>query len=172
MERKSLFERTKFFASFASKVIIAHSVTYFVVGAIAYQLLTKPLYIGEDAVMSSFMRTEEEPELWRHVMMWMLPVQIVRGFLIAIALFPFYDTFIAWSWRKRCFVIAGVYLLIGFWACTVAAPGTLEGLVYLRPEFSLGVHLKVQPEIIVQGLSMSAWVAYWMAPNTRASRQQ
>jgi hypothetical protein len=55
--------------------------------------------------------------------------------------------------------VAGLYLAIGFWAAAVAAPGNIEGLVYLRPEFSLNVVLLVQPEIIVQGAAMSLLVA-------------
>ena len=35
----------------------------------------------------------------------------------------------------------------------------MEGLVYLRPEFSLDVVLLVQPEIVVQGVAMSLLVA-------------
>lgn len=153
--------------NFAIKVTIAHTVTYFLVGAIAYQLLTKPLYIGEYAVMSTFMRTEAEPELWRHVMVWFLPAQILRGLLMAIALFPFLDTIVNWNLAKRFIVIAGIYLVFGFWASAVAAPGTIEGLVYLRPEFTLSVHLKVQPEIIAQGLLMSVWLAYWVRPHQK-----
>ena len=45
-----------------------------------------------------------------------------------------------------------------------AAPGTIEGLVYLRPIFTPLVHLKVQPEIILQGLALGAIVALWMGP--------
>jgi len=154
------------FVGFALKVVITHTVTYFVIGAIAYQLLTKPLYIGEQAVMATFMRTEAEPELWHHVMVWFLPAQVLRGLLIALSLYPFHNTLVEWSWAKRFVAIAGIYIVIGFWACTVAAPGTIEGLVYLRPEFSLNVHLRVQPEIMAQGLLMSAWLSFWMSSKT------
>jgi hypothetical protein len=41
----------------------------------------------------------------------------------------------------------------------VAAPGNIEGFVYLRPEFGLGVVLLVQPESVVQGAAMSLLVA-------------
>lgn len=150
------------FVDFALKVIIAHTVTYFIVGAITYQLPTKPLYVGEHAVMSTFMRTEAEPEIWRHVMIWFLPAQVMRGLSMAVALFPFLDALVGWNLAKRFLAIAGVYLIFGFWASAVAAPGTIEGLVYLRPEFTLSVHLTVQPEIIAQGLLMSAWLAYWV----------
>ncbi|MCS7186199.1 MAG: hypothetical protein RMK89_04505 [Armatimonadota bacterium] len=153
------------FANFALKVVVTHTVTYFVVGAIAYQLLTKPLYIGEKAIMATFMRTEDEPELWRHVMVWFFPAQILRGLLMALALFPFLDTLISWNWKKRFLVIAGIYIIFGFWASAVAAPGTIEGFVYLRPEFTPSIHLTVQPEIVVQGLLMSSWLAHWVRPH-------
>ena len=37
-------------------------------------------------------------------------------------------------------------------------------MVYLRPIFTPLVHLKVQPEIIVQGLALGAMMAFWMGP--------
>ena len=37
-------------------------------------------------------------------------------------------------------------------ASAVAAPGTIDGLIYLRPEITPYAHLMVQPEIVVQGL--------------------
>jgi hypothetical protein len=40
---------------------------------------------------------------------------------------------------------------------------TIDGLIYLRPEITPFAHLLVQPEIIVQGLILGAWVAWWMA---------
>ena len=52
-----------------------------------------------------------------------------------------------------------------FWAAAVAAPGTIEGLVYLRPEFTWAVHLRVQPELLLQLAFFSAWVAWWAGPS-------
>jgi hypothetical protein len=49
--------------------------------------------------------------------------------------------------------------VLGFWAATVAAPGTIEGMVYLRPFITTYVHLTVQPEIVLQGLGLAALVA-------------
>jgi hypothetical protein len=152
------------FLRFATKVTIAHVVSYFVVGAAAYQLLTKPFYEGEAAIFATFMRTPAEPELWRHAMTWFLPAQVLRGVLIAAVLYPFFDTLRVWGWAKRCLAISGLYLVLGFWASAVAAPGTIDGLVYLRPEITPHAHLLVQPEIVVQGLLLGAWVARWMGP--------
>ena len=152
------------FLSFSGKVTLAHVVSYLVVGAAAFQLLTKSFYEGSDPVFKSFMRTPAEPELWKHAMTWFIPGQVLRGVLIAMVLYPFFDTLQAWSWRKRFFAISGLYLVLGFWAAAVAAPGTIDGMIYMRPEITPYAHLMVQPEIILQGLILGAWVAWWMAP--------
>jgi hypothetical protein len=39
----------------------------------------------------------------------------------------------------------------------------IEGLVFNRPDIAPRAHLTVQPEIVVQGLAMAAWLARWMA---------
>jgi hypothetical protein len=166
IEREISMDRKRFLA-FAAKVIVAHVVTYFVVGAISYRLLTKQFYEGSDAIFASFMRTAAEAPLWRHVMIWFIPGQIVRGLLIAAVLYPFFDTLKGWRFRKRVFSIAGLYLVVGFWASAVAAPGTIDGMIYMRPEITTYAHLMVQPEIVLQGLAMAAWIAGWMPRRPR-----
>lgn len=91
---------------------------------------------------------------------WFLPAQLLRGLLIGLALLPFVGALRSWSIARRTLGIGGLYLVIGFWAAAVAAPGNIEGLVYLRPELvTSDVYLLVQPELIVQGLAMSALIA-------------
>jgi hypothetical protein len=156
--------RTRPFLVFASKLTAAHIITYFIAGAIAYPLLTKDFYVGPNPIFKVFIRTEAEPELWGHVVTWFLPAQFLRGILMATALYPFLDTLMNWSFRKRFLSISGLYIVLGFWAAAVAAPGTIEGMVYMRPIFTPIVHLKVQPEVILQGLALGAIVALWMGP--------
>jgi len=152
------------FFSFASKVTAAHIITYFIAGAVAYPLLTKEFYVGPNPIFQVFLRTEAEPELWRHAVTWFLPAQFLRGLLMAAALYPFFNTLLNWSFMKRFLSISGLYIVLGFWAATVAAPGTIEGMVYMRPIFTPLVHLKVQPEIVLQGLALGAMVAFWIGP--------
>jgi len=159
---------SKRFLIFTGKVAAAHVLTYSVMGAIAYQLLTKDFYVGPNPIFASFMRTEAEPALWAHVMRWLLPAQVLRGVLIAAVLYPFFNTLQAWSFGKRFLAIASLYLVLGCWATAVPAPGTIEGLVYMRPVVTTYVHLKVQPEIVAQGLALGALVAWWMAPKRRS----
>jgi hypothetical protein len=154
--------KTKLFLSFFGKMAVVHTTTYFVAGAFAYQLLTKQFYEGPNAIFASFMRTPAEPDTWHHVMHWFIPAQILRGILMAAALAPFYELLVSWSFRKRFFTIASLYLIFGCWACAVAAPGTIEGMVYTKSIITPYVHAIVQPEILVQGLLLAAWISRWM----------
>ena len=137
----------------------AHTLSYFVAGAVAFTALTHVLYEGPSPLFGSYLRTPGDLLLWQHVTTWFLPAQLVRGALIGLALSPLLPALRAWSIRKRTVVLAGLYLVLRFWAAALAAPGNIEGLVYLRPEFSLDVALLVQPEIVVQGVTMSLLVA-------------
>jgi hypothetical protein len=145
----------KRFVIFAGKVVVAHVTTYFLAGAVGYPWLTKEFYVGAHPIFATFLRTEAEPELFSHVVKWFLPAEILRGVLLAAVLYPLFDTLKAWSFRKRFLCVASLYVVLGFWAATVAAPGTIEGMLYLRPFITPYVHLKVQPEIILQGLALA-----------------
>ena len=63
----------KNYVNFSLKTIAAHTVTYFIAGAIAYPLLTKPFYIGPNPIFATFWRTEADPALWAHVTTWFIP---------------------------------------------------------------------------------------------------
>jgi hypothetical protein len=155
---------------FGGNVILAHVVTYVVAGALAYPLLTRQFYEGANPIFAPFFRTPTEPELWAHAIGWLIPGQVLRGLFMAAALYPFYGTLAGWRFRRRFLAIAGLYLVFGFWASAVAAPGTIEGLIYLRPEVTPYAHLMVQPEIVAQGLALGAWLAAWIArtpPHTK-----
>lgn len=158
------------FLIFAGKFVTVHTVTYFVVGAVGYQLLTREFYEGEAPIFASFMRTPANPEQWQYVMRWFIPGQLLRGVLMAVALYPFFDTLINWPLVKRFLAIAGLYLIFGYWAAAVAAPGTIDGLIYMRPEISGRAHLLVQPEIILQGLALAAWLGWWMARGVKSEK--
>ena len=154
----------KQYLKFTGKYTLAHVLTYLIVGGIAYPLSTKEFYVGDNPVFSTFMVTQNEPELWSNVIKWIIPAQILRGVLLASVLYPFFETINAWNYFKRFLTLSSLYLVIGFWASTVAAPGTIDGMVYMRPEITMNIHLQVQWEIVTQGILLSAWIAKWMKP--------
>ena len=149
----------KRFLSFVAKVIAAQVTTYFLAGAVFYPLLTKPYYEGPHPIFAVFLRTEADPVLFAHVVNWFLPAEFLRGILIAAVLYPPYDILKAWPFLKRFLYVASLYLVLGFWGATVPAPGTIEGMVYMRPFITPAVHLHVQPEIILQGLGLAFLIA-------------
>lgn len=160
------------FAIFASKVVSAHVTTYFLAGAIAYPLLTKEYYVGQNPIFAVFLRTEADADLWGHVVRWFLPAQILRGLLISAVLYPLFDTLRTWTFTKRWFLISGLIIGLGFWAAAVPAPGTIEGMIYMRPFITPYVHLRVQPENVLQGLALGLLVAgAMMEPSSRALRR-
>lgn len=146
-------------AWFVVLVAVAHAVTYLIAGAFAFATMTHVLYEGAHPLFGSYLRTPGEADLWTHVTTWFLPAQLLRGALIGLALSPFLAVLRTWSLPRRALALAGLYLVLGFWGAAVAAPGNIEGLVYLRPEFGLDTALLVQPEIIVQGVTMSLLIA-------------
>lgn len=146
-------------ATFVVKIVAAQVTTCFLAGAVFYPLLTKPYYVGPNPIFAIFLRTEADRELWVHAVNWFLPAEILRGILIAAVFYPLYDVLKAWPFLKRLFYISSLYLVLGFWGATVAAPGTLEGMVYMRPFITPEVHLRVQPEIILQGLALALFIA-------------
>lgn len=154
----------KQFTWFAVKVTVAQAVTYIVAGMIAYPLLTRQFLEGSSPLLAPLMRLPSEPELWSHVLRWMLPAQVLRGILIAGALYPFLSTLQAWSCTKRFLSIASLYVVIGQWTSPVAGASTIERWVILRPEFTTPyIVLNVIPEGLIQGLGFGAWLARWLA---------
>jgi len=150
----------KRFSYFAFQVILIHVVTYIVVGALAYAFLTREFFVHSNGLVAQVLRTPGEPALWRHVTTWMLPFQVARGLLIALVLYPFLSTLRSWSYWKRLASVAGLYIVLGQWASTVAGSGTIEGWLILRPEFtSPGIVLKAMIEGLIQGVALAAWLA-------------
>jgi hypothetical protein len=124
-----------------------------------YPLLTKSSCEGPNPIFAIFLRTEADMGLFVHMVNWFLPAEILRGILIAAVFYPLYDILKAWSFLKRFLCVASLYLVLGFWAAAVAASGTLEAMVYMRPFITPEVHLRVQPEITLQGPALALFIA-------------
>ena len=157
------------FLLFVGKVTVVLVVTTFVVGLFAYPLLTKDLFENPDSVLARIYRTQADPELWNAIYVWIVPIQIVRAFLIALALYPFCHTLNEWGYWRRFISIAGLLVLLGHLA---GSSGIIEGLYMLRPEFvTPEILLRSLPEPVVQGVLIAAWLAKWMAVQPQEQAQ-
>jgi len=84
-------------------------------------------------------------------------LQIVRGGLFAIILWPFKETilFRKLGWLKLWFLFLGLSIL----GTAGPGPGSLEGIIYTK--ISLREHLIGMPEILLQTLMFSLLLFYW-----------
>jgi hypothetical protein len=131
-----------------------HIVTYFLVGALAYELITNQFYEGDSPVFA-FMRTEGEPDLWAHTMRWMLPGQVLRGVLMGLALAPFATRLLSLSVPLRGLSISALYFVFAHVSAAGPTTSNIEGFIYFRPEFfSTRIFLLTQPEIVLQALAL------------------
>jgi hypothetical protein len=137
----------KAFTFFASRTIIVHIVTYAIAGMVAYYVQWGRVYGG--TAMQAYMKSPSEYSPW------VIPSQILRGFILAVALYPFLGRILEmkrWGWLS----ISSLYLLIG----TVAGSGgIIEHIVFTTtPAFFT---LATLPEITAQGLMFGYVLVLW-----------
>lgn len=137
----------KAFTFFTSRTIIVHVVTYTIAGMLAYFIQWGGVYGGE--AMQAYMKTPSE------FTSWVIPSQILRGFILAVALYPFLGRILEmkrWGWLS----VSSLYLLIG----TIAGSGgVIEHIVFTTtPVFFT---LATLPEITVQGLMFGYLLVLW-----------
>jgi hypothetical protein len=135
------------------KTIVVHTVTYFVLGVVSFTLLDySTLYAGP--IVGQFLRPTSD----RLVMAGPL-FQPIRGLLLGAVLFllrePFFHRRYGWLSMWATLVVIGIL------SSYVAAPGSLEGIVYTKVPFLF--HLASLPEVLVQTLLFSATLFYWIA---------
>lgn len=112
---------------------IAHILAYLVSGTII-QPLYEPLWRGETPLLSAYLRTAADPELYKQAMIWAFPAQFLRGILLAVGLFPILATLKNMSFWNRYIFLFGLFTIYLNIACS--APGAnIEGLIYLKPIF-------------------------------------
>lgn len=147
---------------FVAKVAIVSSAAYLIAGGLAYQLLTKRFYVGDGAIFAGFLRSEDNPPEWAHVMRWQVPILVARGLLIALALVPFREALTSFAPWKRTLALFVLFFGPLHLAAAAPSPSNLEGLVYMRPQFvGIEVFLLTQPEMIAQCLLMAIGISAW-----------
>lgn len=141
------------FVSFLAKVTVVHTITYHIAGWTSFLLILHQYVPGMgDKALTWYYK---DPSVFGP---WVLPAQILRGILLGIALYPFRARFLELGY-KGGLAIAGLYLLIGQFACPGTAPGAIEGFVYTR--IPLDFQLAVIPEIVAQGFALGYLVYLW-----------
>ena len=126
-------------------------ISYFLAGLFAYQFLNyKELF--DTPPFSSFMRPTDSLAVAAGP-----SLQLIRGFIFSIALWPFRDIFLntKFGWLKLWGLLIGLSIL----STTAAASGSVEGFIYTTIPFKLQVIGYF--EVVPQTLLFSLGVCYW-----------
>jgi hypothetical protein len=138
------------FTAFLVRTTLLHVLTYLIVGALSYRFIAR--FLWEGPALLPGMRNIQDPA----VRMMILPAQVVRGILIAVALFPI-RTILMDSKRFGGLVIGSILLLIGSIA---GISGQIEVWVYTTG-FNLRLFLVHLPEIIIQSILFGYLLLAW-----------
>ena len=138
------------FLSLAVKTVICHTLTYFVMGALAYHFLHYADFINQPG---SGMRP-----MTSLLVIFGPALQIFRGVLFAAVFYPFRKVLFGRKngWLLMAWILIGVGIL-----GTFAAPaGSLEGFIYTTTP--IAAQMRGYLEIVPQALLLSALLFYWV----------
>jgi len=134
----------------AVKTVICHTITYFVMGFLAFTFLHYADFINKP---NSGMRPTTD------TLVMLGPVlQIARGVLFALVFYPFRETL--FTGRNGWLLIAWILIGVGILGTFAAPPGSLEGFIYTTaPAASqfLG-YLEVVPQAVLLSFLLHYWV--------------
>lgn len=134
------------------KTVIAHTVTYFLAGILAYTLGGYEKTFAEPP-LSHFMRPTSD----RLVMAGPL-FQPIRGLIIAAALYPLRS--VLFAERRGWLILWWLLLALGVLSTYGPAPGSVEGLIYtIVPPLDQILGLW---EVLLQSLLFSVVLFYWV----------
>jgi hypothetical protein len=138
------------FLPLAAKTVACHSITYMIMGALAYYFLHYADFINNPC---SGMRPITS--LW-YVLG--VPLQVFRGVLFASVFYFFREQLFGrrHGWLLMAWLLIGIGIL-----GTFAAPaGSLEGFIFTTTPFWMQVRGYL--EIVTQALLLSALLCYWV----------
>ena len=133
------------------KTAIVHTVTYFLMGMLAYFFFDYRTQYA-DTSLSLLMRQTTEPMVMAGPLF-----QPIRGFLFGIAFYLLRE--VMFGKKNGWLIMWGVLIIIGILSPFGPAPGSIEGMIFTV--LPLSAHFMGQPEIYLQSLLLSAGVFYW-----------
>jgi hypothetical protein len=138
------------FVSLAAKTVVCHTVTYLLIGMLAYHFLNYEQLINQPC---SGMRPTTST--------WVLlgpPLQLFRGVLFASVFYPFRSEL--FGRRSGWLLMAWMLIGIGILGTFAAPDGSLEGFIYLKNPIQYQVRGYL--DIVTQAVLLSILLCYWV----------
>lgn len=135
------------------KTIVVHTLTYFVVGLIAYNIFDYAADFAQ-ADMRTWMRQTDDP-----IVALGPALQFIRGILFAMAFYPLREILFG---RKNGWLVTWLLLVsLGIFSTFGPAPGSVEGAIYTTLPLS-GFFSGGMLEILTQSFLLSSILYYWV----------
>jgi hypothetical protein len=141
----------KTFLTFALKVIVVHTVTYFIFG-----IIMSNLFHYGDVFKMQIIRDYMLPIDEHNVILGPF-LQPIRGLIFAIGLWPIRGLLL--EKKHGGLILWGLLVTIGILSTPSAAPSSIEGMLYSK--LPMWYHLMGFPEITLQTLIFSIWLIWW-----------
>lgn len=139
---------------FSGITMVTMIVTYFIAGLLARFVLGGDAFYPPSPTAISYLRDPAAPGMALTV--W--PAQLLRGLLIALAMFPFRQRLVELGTWAGGAVFGAVIFIVGFVA---ASGGMIEHFVWFK-EYPAQFALITFIEILVQVALMGPWTVSWM----------
>jgi len=134
------------------KTMVAHTITYFLVGVLAFLTLDYTARFADPGA-AMYNRPTSDPLVMAGPLF-----QPIRGFLFGIVFYLLRESFFR---RPRGWLILWVTLVvIGIIGQFTGGLGSIEGLVYSR--VPVAHQLLLLPEVFIQSFLLSALLFYWI----------
>ncbi len=140
----------KFLSVLIVKSSIAHTLTYFFMGILAYKFLNYTESF-EAGALQNYMRSTDSP--------WVAAgpaLQWTRGIIFALVCYPLRETF--FGKKNGWLLLAWVLTAIGIISTFGAAPGSIEGMIYTNASVSVFSYVEVVPQVFL----FSGLLYYWV----------
>ena len=134
------------------KTSIIHTISYFIMGIIAYKLFDYGHLYAETS-LKLLMRQVTDPLVMAGPLF-----QPIRGVLFGIVFYLLQESI--FQKKSGWLIIWIVLVILGIINTFGPTPGSLEGVVYTI--LPLNIHLTGIPEVIIQALLLSLGLFYWV----------
>jgi hypothetical protein len=134
------------------KTIVTHTVTYFIMGLLASLIFDYGRLFAETPLNLLMRQTSET------LVMAGPLFQPIRGILFGIVFFLLQD--ILFKRKNGWLVMWVVLVVVGIISPFGPTPGSIEGMIYTI--IPIGIQLKGLPEVLLQALTLSVVLFYWV----------
>lgn len=135
------------------KTMVAHTLTYFLVGAVAFFALDYAKTVYSDPSVAASSRPTSDPMVMAGPLF-----QPIRGILFGFVFYLLRESFLRRS--RGWLVMWATLVIIGIIGQFTGGLGSIEGLVYSR--VSVTYQLLLLPEVFLQSFLLSVLLFYWI----------